>query len=139
MRSNLTPEERFWSKVEKTEGCWIWVAGLKSDGYAQFSIAGKTVPAHRYSYEIANGGLPTGLVIDHLCRNRGCVRPSHLEAVTQRQNLLRSDTFQARNLAKTECLRGHSFDEANTYVRANGQRRCRACERERAMRVRHSG
>lgn len=75
---------RFWNKVEKTTGCWIWL-GCTSGGYGLFGIAtSKSAKAHRIAYEIAYGPIPDGLQIDHLCRNPTCVNPCHLEAVTQK-------------------------------------------------------
>ena len=79
-------EERFWSKVEKTETCWNWTKGGHPSGYGTFSFQSRNKPAHRYSYELVNGTIPAGLSIDHICHNRGCVRPSHLRAVTHKQN-----------------------------------------------------
>jgi len=79
-------EERFWSKVEKTEACWNWTKGTHPTGYGMFSFTGRNRYAHRYSYALANGPIPEGLSIDHLCHNPGCVRPSHLRAVTHKQN-----------------------------------------------------
>jgi len=84
------------------------------------------------AYELECGPIPDGLVLDHLCRVRACVRPGHLEAVTQRVNLLRGRTIQAANAAKTHCLRGHRFDSENTYVTSLGQRRCITCKRMRS-------
>lgn len=122
-------EERFWSFVEKNPdtGCWEWTGNKARGGYARFrSTGGPNVMAHRWSYEHYVGPIPEGLQIDHLCRVRNCVNPEHLEPVTCRENLLRGDTFQARNARKTHCKRGHPFDEANTYVMPTG-RECRAC------------
>ena len=79
-------EERFWSKVEKTEGCWNWTKGTHPTGYGMFSFQGRNRYAHRYSYALANGPIPEGLSIDHICHNPGCVRPDHLRAVTHKQN-----------------------------------------------------
>ena len=79
-------EERFWSKVEQTDGCWNWTKGGHPSGYGTFCHQGKNVPAHRYSYQLANGSIPAGLSIDHICHNRGCVNPAHLRAVTHKQN-----------------------------------------------------
>jgi hypothetical protein len=88
-------EERFWAKVDKTEGCWLWKAaisggrrGAKERGYGYFGITSKNiVRAHRWSYEQAYGPIPRGLVLDHLCRVARCVRPEHLRAVTQAENI----------------------------------------------------
>lgn len=83
--------ERFWRRVQEQEGgCWLWV-GTVDRGYGLLSVDGKTVRAHRYSYETLVGPIPDGLQIDHLCRNRGCVNPAHLEPVTQVENIRRGD------------------------------------------------
>lgn len=125
----VTPEERFWSKVEKADGCacWVWTAGLSVDGYGQFTINKRPLRAHRYAYEQANGPIPDGLVLDHLCRNRRCVRPDHLEPVTNRENVLRGVGLSAIGARRTHCVNGHAFDAANTYVDSRGHRICRAC------------
>jgi len=83
---NIT--ERFDSKIEKTDGCWIWRGSITRYGYGQFAVtAHKTARAHRFAYELWVGSIPSGLVLDHLCRNRACVHPDHLEPVTHRENL----------------------------------------------------
>jgi hypothetical protein len=97
---------------------------------------GKLASTHRTMYEHAKGPIPAGLVIDHLCRQPRCCNPDHLEAVTQRENLLRGQTVNAAAVAQTHCIHGHSFNEANTY-RPPGQpnkRMCRACAAERQAR-----
>lgn len=75
------PEDRFWRHVDKTENCWLWTATKFPHGYGCFSHKGASVLAHRYSYTISIGLIPEGLTIDHICRNKACVNPSHLEAV----------------------------------------------------------
>lgn len=85
----LTRAERFWSKVEKTDGCWLWTSTTNENGYGRFSIKRRFVSAHRLAYEMTVGPIPDGLTIDHLCRVRSCVRPEHLEAVTLQENCLR--------------------------------------------------
>lgn len=83
--------DRFWSKVNKGEGCWDWGGARRGPGYGAFRIGGrldgKIIPAHRFSYELVNGPIPDGLVIDHICRNPSCVRPDHLRACTQQHNV----------------------------------------------------
>ena len=78
-------EARFWAKVEKGPGCWEWTAS-KITGHGRMVIDGATAYAHRISYELANGPIPDGLLIDHICHNKGCVNPDHLRLATQKQN-----------------------------------------------------
>lgn len=119
--------DRFWAKVKKSDGCWEWTAYQNRAGYGRFGNApGKTMLAHRFSYELENGPIPGGLVIDHLCRNAACVNPKHMEAVTQRVNVARGMSFAVENSAKENCPRGHAYD----YVDSHGARRCRRCQRE---------
>lgn len=133
----LTPiRDRFFSKVVRdpdTE-CWEWMASKQSNGYGRFGVGGRDgrgLRAHRVAYELLVGPIPAGLEIDHLCRNRGCVNPAHMEPVTHHENMLRGDTLPAKEAAQTHCKRGHLFDEANTY-RRRGSRECRACIASRA-------
>lgn len=125
--------ERFARKVAVAPtGCWIWEASRNQYGYGQFYFAGQPRKAHRLAYEWAMGEIPVGLEIDHLCKVRECVNPAHLEPVTHRENLLRGDTFQAANAAKTHCKRGHEFSPENTRVVAGRWRKCRTCMRNEA-------
>lgn len=106
------------------EECWPWTGRLCRDGYAR---AGGGKPAARLAYEMLVGPIAPGLEPDHLCRNRACVNPAHLEPVTHRVNSLRSVGFVAINAAKTHCNSGHEFTFENTYRNRDGNRQCRAC------------
>lgn len=125
-------EVLFWIKVAKTRRCWTWTAAQAGGGYGKFQVKRKAVYAHRFAYELAKGKIPRGLQIDHLCRNRLCVNPAHLEAVTCRENLLRGEGLTALRSKQRSCIRGHKFTKSNTRVRANGTRKCRLCHNERA-------
>ena len=121
---------RFFAKVQKTETCWIWTS-TKSHGYGALTIEKKPVYAHRFSYQHFKGPIPKGREIDHLCRNRLCVNPDHLEAVTKKENILRGIGLSAKNAIKTHCKRGHEFTPENTYINQKlGTRCCRHCQRD---------
>ena len=134
-RIDLSESERFWAKVRiagTPSGCWVWEGARSKKGYGNFwTDAKKSVRAHRWAWEQANGPIPDGLVIDHLCRHTSCVNPSHLEAVTPGENTLRGYGPTAMNARKTECVRGHSLSGDNLYVDPDGNRGCRACRRIR--------
>jgi hypothetical protein len=125
--------ERFFAKVggPDANGCWPWLASRKW-GYGCFSLDGGKVQvrAHRYAYEVLVGPIPSGLQIDHLCRNRACCNPDHLEPVTGAVNNLRGEGIAARNARKTHCLNGHEFTSENTY-RVKGGRACKPCQLRR--------
>lgn len=125
-----TPEERYWKFIDKGDNdfsCWIWTGGVAGGGYGRFWVGDHYVQAHRYSYESIRGVIPTGLQLDHLCRNRRCVNPNHLEAVTAKVNLLRGIGPTGTKSRLTHCKRGHPFNKKNTYIKKNGTRYCRAC------------
>lgn len=139
MRRTVKPlRERLWLRIEvdPETGCWVWQGAKNATGYGRVAMptgkqGGRTDLVHRVTYEEYVGPIPDGLVIDHLCRRPACCNPQHLEPVTQRENLLRGETSQARNAAKTHCKFGHEFTPENTRLVARG-RRCIACERRRA-------
>jgi len=122
--------ERFWDKVDMTggpNGCWLWLGSHTPTGYGCFSVNNKSTGAHRVAYQLMVGTIPPGLTVDHLCRVRNCVNPEHLELATQKDNTLRGNGPTARHARKTHCIHGHPFDEANTLIRPDGNRRCRVC------------
>ncbi|AGY47176.1 HNH endonuclease [Clavibacter phage CN1A] len=135
--------ERFWSKVYKTHGCWLWEAAVGKDGYGRFREGGRgsrLLAAHRVAYELEVGPIPDGLQLDHLCRTRSCVRPDHLEAVTSAENTRRGkagESAGAANRAKVRCPQDHEYTSENTYV-YRGSRYCRACHKRREA-VRRKG
>ena len=113
-------------------GCWIWLGSRKPAGYGQIGGGGQRHYAHRVAYELTIGPVPTGLHLDHLCRNRACVNPVHLEAGPKKVNDLRAEGFCGVNARKTECPAGHVYNAANTLVTRKSHRLCRTCNRNRA-------
>lgn len=118
------------------DGCWEWLGFHNAKGYSQVRIGGRGGRLHRLHrllYELLIGPIPDGLQLDHLCRNRGCVRPDHLEPVTQEENLARGNPSPTDiNRMKVHCPAGHPYDAENTYYYPRSQHRgCRECNRER--------
>ena len=128
------------SYVVTLNNCWEWQHRLNDAGYGLLMRNRKVWRAHRYFYSMVKGAIPEGLVLDHLCRNRACVNPDHLEPVTQSTNAKRGDTSNngANHRVKTHCAKGHPYSGDNLFIstKPNGksQRRCRACSREWAKR-----
>lgn len=112
-------------------GCWEWQAYRLPSGYGTARVT-DSMPQyiHRLSHELWSGPIPDGHHVDHLCRNRPCCNPAHLEAVTPRVNYLRGIGFAAKKYAQTHCIHGHEFDALNTYIAPNGTRKCRTCRAE---------
>lgn len=113
------------------DGCIVWIGGKTLGGYGVFADKATheqntKAMAHRWSYEHHVGPIPEGLDLDHLCRNRACVNPEHLEPVTREVNIRRAAAL------RTHCPAGHLYDESNTYIRPGTvHRKCRTCMRER--------
>lgn len=131
---------RFLEKVRVSDnGCHLWTGSRTRAGYAQLRVNDRTQLAHRWIWKQTHGPIPHDLTIDHLCRNRACVNPAHMELVTLRENVLRGDTIPAKHAQKTACVRGHPFTPENTYQtpptrqKPRGQRQCRECNRDRAL------
>lgn len=136
-RARMPVKDRIARNIRRQEtGCWLWTGSLTNQGYGSMQVDGVGTTAHRAAYQALVGPVPEGLVLDHLCRNRRCCNPAHLEPVRQRENTLRSPiALGAINAAKTHCPHGHPYDDANTYVyhyRNTTVRRCRECARLRA-------
>ncbi len=130
--------DRFWERVDTTDGffgCWVWRASLTPKGYAWF-WAGRSVLGHRFAYEAVNGLVPEGYELDHLCRVRHCVNPSHLEAVTHAENVRRGDSGRYLR-ERTHCPQGHPYTGDNLVVWKTGSRGCRACGRAKSLRYYH--
>ena len=134
-----TAAELFWPKVDVgwTHDCWEWTASVLPNGYGQFSSGknrGTSILPHRVSYEFLVGPVGDDMTIDHLCKNKVCVNPQHLEVVTIQENIKRRDengytrNINPWNLRKTHCPRGHAYD----VVTSSGGRGCRKCSNEQA-------
>jgi hypothetical protein len=128
----LTTEARFWAKVDKDGPipeyrpdlgpCWLWTGAISVQGYSKFWNGASHTSGHRYSVILHGEVIPRGLTVDHLCRVRHCVRASHLEVVSMKEN-----TRRAADLI-THCPKGHPYDDANVYINKQGYRLCRTCK-----------
>lgn len=124
--------KKFWASVDKSANCWNWIGWLDSHGYGTLHFGYKHHRAHRISFEIHGGTLDQSMVLDHLCRNRKCVNPDHLEQVTNVENVMRGVSGPAINATKTHCKEGHELLGSNLYVDTsckNPKRKCKTCMR----------
>lgn len=118
--------QKFLSKVQQVGNCWMWSGSKTSAGYGQI-WTGRMNYSHRFSYELFVGIIPKGMTLDHLCRNRACVNPDHLEAVSLKENILRGYNSAAINSKKTQCPQGHPYSGVNNQ----GSRICQTCHNEK--------
>lgn len=125
--------ERFKSKfLISASGCWDWTGKINKNNaklkYGRFVFDGQRILAHRFSYMVYKGVVQNGLELDHLCRNTLCVNPSHLEAVSRKENVLRGHSPAANHARKTCCKNGHDFNIKNTWFYKD-RRDCKLCHR----------
>ena len=116
-------------------GCWVWIASKNPQGYGWTTFKNRSYLAHRAVYELLVGPIPDGLQCDHLCLNKSCVNPAHIEIVTAKVNTLRGTNPCAISAKKTHCIHGHEFTPANTYRGVANRRDCLTCKRLRNQRI----
>lgn len=121
-------------EVVTESGCWIWT-GRQNNGYGRISWKDRDRLAHRVVWTLAGRELPAlPYVLDHICRVRCCLNPSHLRVLHGSTNVLIGESFSAENKRKTQCQKGHDFDTYNTYYDRSGKRLCRKCRAENTAR-----
>lgn len=124
--SRQPEQDRFWEKVLKTGGCWLWLAGVDGGGYAEFWSQGRHIKGHIFAYRLLIGVISAGKTLDHLCRVRSCVRPDHLEPVSLQENI-------GRRPWRSTCPNGHPLEEGTIYVCPKSKKRmCLECKRRSA-------
>lgn len=130
----VSVSERLTAKSHRDpNGCLVWTGRIVFGGYGSMRVDGRERKTHVIAWEMVNGPVPAGLQLDHLCRNRACMEPTHLEAVTGRENTLRGEGITAQRARQTHCIHGHELAGANLIERP-GRRECRACKDDRAAR-----
>ena len=123
-------KERLWQRIDTTGPCWEW-EGCRVVGYGKVYAGGRTWRVHRLVWELLVGPIPDGMVLDHLCHNRACSNPDHLQVTTQRENITRGGTLPAMWLRQTHCVNGHPLSGDNLGTGSDGERRCKTCHRDR--------
>lgn len=128
--------QQIFGNTEEEDECWLWMGSMYNNGYGKIGKTGYMV--HRIAYELTQGDVPEDMCLDHLCKQRNCVNPEHLEVVTLVENVMRGESQHAKNARKTHCINGHEFTPENTYHRSDrNTRECIACRRTTS--VLHSG
>jgi hypothetical protein len=125
-------------RCDQVGECGEWPKPRNQGGYGLMRYRGKQRGLHRVMFELLRGPIPAGMQLDHLCRNRACCNPWHLEVVTQRENIMRGVNFSAVNAAKTQCHNGHPLAADNLHIDSRGKRSCRVCDRARHARRRRA-
>lgn len=135
----MSSPESFWALVDirGADDCWTWIGGKDWDGYGMYTWRSvgeqHTIKAHRIAYRLTHGDCPANLTLDHLCRNRACCNPSHLDPCSADENKRRGESYTWRSRI-THCPKHHAYDALNTRLTPTGKRVCRTCQRE-AMRM----
>jgi len=145
-RPRISPKDRLERNASRIDnGCLVWTGALDQDGYGKLTIPRDgedwtnglmTVRPHRLAWELAHGPIAAGVTLDHLCRNRACIELTHLEPVSNKENIMRGEGQPAINARKTHCASGHLLGGDNLYLSPEGYRYCRTCRR-RASREYH--
>lgn len=137
LNATIADLERFTRKTLRSDnGCWAWTACTNNNGYGSFMFRGKTYSAHSFIYQVLNRTLTKGEVVDHGCNNPNCVNPKHLEAMTQRDNVMKSSGIAAKRARQTHCIYGHEFGHQSPHLVKSGRRACATCHRQREARRR---